>query len=103
MHAYKLLLILALLAPSSGPSLDNVQDLPKVWRKLAYCESRYVIDAVSPSGDHYGLFQIHKGFYKAVGIKWKRSTVSEQFTVAKYVYKRQGANAWACANYAGLK
>ena len=89
--------------PSDTSSPDSLDDLPKVWKRLAYCESRYQLRAVSVSGDHYGLWQIHKGFYKALNIDPKKATFNEQWKAAKYVYARQGAKAWSCAKRVGLK
>lgn len=99
-----LLLALILVAPpfeSREPT--SLKDLPVVWRKLAYCESRYDLRAVSPSGNHYGLWQLHKGFYKVFKYDPKKATFAQQWQVAKYVYERQGAKAWSCAKRAGLR
>lgn len=100
----KLLIALMALMPVS-PSYDGIRlkDLPKPWQRLAYCESRNSLTAESPSGKHYGIFQIHKGFYITKGIKWEGSTLAAQWSVAQYVYARQGADAWSCAKQAGLK
>ena len=82
--------------------------LPKVWQKLALCESssttaRLNLRAKSPSGQHIGVWQLHKGFYKAQGVDWRTATIQQQWQVAQYVYNRQGARAWTCARRAGLK
>ena len=82
--------------------------LPKVWQKLAFCESSSTIAklnlrAKSPSGQHVGVWQLHKGFYKAQGVDWRTATIQQQWQVAQYVYSRQGARAWTCARKAGLK
>lgn len=80
----------------------KISQLPKAWRRLAWCESRYQLHAVSPSGKHFGLWQLHRGFYAHFHINPKTATFSQQWVVAQYVYKRQGAGAWSCARSAGL-
>lgn len=84
------------------------RSLPIEWQRLAWCESRTTphnirYDVKSPSGEHVGVWQIHKGLFKAAGVSWKRSTLMEQWIAAKYTYNRQGAKAWTCAKQAGLK
>jgi len=81
----------------------TINQLPAVWQRLAWCESRFHMRATSPSGKHHGLFQIHEGFFNAVGVNWRTATVAEQYRVARYVYNRQGATAWSCARRAGLR
>lgn len=91
------------IPPSRARRLPTkIAHLPKAWRQLAYCESRYKLHAVSPSGEHFGLWQLHRGFYAHFNINPKKATFSQQWMVAQYVYKRQGARAWSCARFAGL-
>ena len=112
-------LALALLL-SPIPPLDRDNDrasranrglfemLPKAWQRLAYCESSSTANKInlrvqSPSGQHVGVWQLHKGFYTTLGIDWRTATLWQQWQVAQYVYNRQGARAWTCARKAGLK
>lgn len=105
MMLLNMLLVAAMLTPAtaSKPMPSSLNEVPKVWQRLAYCESRYDLRAVSPSGEHFGLWQLHRGFYKHLGYNPKRATFREQWVTALYVYERQGARAWACAREAGLK
>lgn len=86
---------------AGGP--HSLKDVPKAWRKLAWCESRYTLNAVSPGKKYYGLWQLHKGFYNVYDYNPRTATFEQQWRVAQYVYRRQGAKAWSCASYAGLK
>ena len=97
------LIVLILVFPTGEASPKNLKETPKVWQRLAYCESRNNPRAISPSGQHYGLWQIHRGFYITLGYNYKKATFAQQWKTAKYVYARQGAKAWSCARYAGLK
>ena len=78
--------------------------LPSVWKRLAWCESRGRLRAVSKSGTYHGMFQIHKGRFKGHGINPKTATLRQQWMLAQYIYHRQGAKAWPyCSKKAGLK
>lgn len=84
------------------------RSLPIEWQRLAWCESRTTphnirYDVKSPSGEHVGVWQIHKGLFKAAGVDWRRASLMEQWIAARYTYNRQGARAWTCAKQAGLK
>ena len=77
--------------------------IPAVWRRLAWCESRWHLQATSISGKHHGLWQIHQGWFRSAGVDWRTATVDQQYRVARYVYRKQGARAWTCARKAGLR
>lgn len=89
--------------PKPARKRMKLTDLPIAWQRLAMCESSNRPHAISPSGLHHGYFQIHKGFFITKDIDWKTATLEQQWEVAQYVYKRQGAQAWSCADQAGLK
>lgn len=80
----------------------SLKDLPTAWQRLAWCESRHNLHAVSPGRTYFGLWQLHKGFYAVFDIDPQTANFAQQWRVAKYVYKRQGARAWSCSRYAGL-
>lgn len=83
------------------PSL-TLNRLPMKWRALAWCESRYRLHAIN-NNTYYGLWQIHKGWYKPFGINPKTATIEQQWRVAQHVYKKQGAAAWTCSKYTNFK
>ena len=83
--------------------LVKFERLPEVWQRLAECESSVRMRAVSPSGLHHGLWQIHRGFFTTLGMDAETATYEQQWEAAQYVYERQGARAWTCADKAGLK
>lgn len=92
--------------PKPKPSRSrvfSVADLPTPWKKLAWCESRWHLHSVSRSGQHFGLFQIHKGWFRPFKINPRTANAYQQWLVAKHVYATQGRNAWDCARQAGLK
>lgn len=74
----------------------RLQQLPTKWQRLAWCESRQQLHAVN---DHtyYGLWQIHKGWFKQFDINPRTATLEQQYRVARHVYRKQGAAAWTCA------
>lgn len=88
---------------SRSSVISNVNQLPKVWQRIVACESSGRANAVSPSGKHYGYFQIHKGWFKGVGLDYQTATLYQQYKLALAIYKKQGAKAWSCAKKAGLK
>ena len=88
---------------SSVPLTVKIKSLPLAWQRLAMCESSWRLRAVSPSGKHHGLFQIHQGFFTTLGLNARTATFEQQWQVAQYVYDRQGAKAWTCARKAGLR
>lgn len=67
--------------------------LPKKWRDLAWCESRHQLNA-NRHDTYYGLWQLHKGWYKTHHINPTKATLQQQYMIARYVYERQGRNAW---------
>ena len=80
----------------------QLTDLPAKWQRLAWCESRHHLHAVN-NHTYYGLWQIHKGWYKPFGINPKTATLAQQWLVAQHVYKRQGADAWSCTKHTGFQ
>ena len=76
--------------------------LPAKWRRLAWCESRHRLHAVN-NNTYYGLWQIHKGWYKPFGINPTTATIEQQWRVAQHVYNKQGAKAWTCSTKANFK
>lgn len=88
---------------SSVPLKVKIKSLPIEWQRLAMCESSWRLHAVSPSGKHHGLFQIHQGFFTTLGYDARTATFEQQVEVAAYVMQRQGAKAWTCARKAGLR
>ena len=88
---------------SSVPLTVKIKTLPTAWQRLIACESSNRLRAVSPSGKHHGLFQIHEGFFTTLGLDHATATFEQQWQAARYVYDRQGAKAWTCASKAGLQ
>ena len=80
----------------------TLTQLPVKWQRLAWCESRHHLHAVN-NDTYYGLWQIHKGWYKPFGINPETATLAQQYRVAQHVYKRQGRHAWTCSKYTGFK
>lgn len=80
----------------------TLQQLPAKWQRLAWCESRQRLHAVN-NHTYYGLWQIHKGWYKPFGINPTTATIAQQWQVAQHVYKRQGAAAWTCSKLTNFK
>lgn len=76
--------------------------LPTQWRALAWCESRHRLHA-NNNNTYYGLWQIHKGWFKPFDINPETATIEQQWQVAQHVYKRQGAAAWTCSKYTNFK
>jgi len=74
----------------------TLEQLPARWRRLAWCESRNQLHAVN-NHTYYGLWQIHKGWYKPFGINPRTATLAQQWKIAQHVYERQGATAWSCS------
>lgn len=74
----------------------QLHNLPAKWQRLAWCESRHRLHAVN-NHTYYGLWQIHKGWYKPFNINPKTATLKQQWLVAQHVYRKQGAKAWTCA------
>lgn len=71
------------------------------WHRLAYCESRMRIHA-NRNNTYYGLWQIHRGWFKPFNIDPTHATIAQQYRVALHVYKKQGASAWSCARKANF-
>lgn len=90
-----------LMAPNPAPV--KLHDLPAKWQRLAACESSNRPHVWSASGDHYGYWQIHRGFFANFGLKPGRLGIRKQFRVALYVYERQGPGAWSCADKADFQ
>jgi hypothetical protein len=81
----------------------KLEHLPAKWQRLAVCESSNRPHVWSPSGEHYGYFQIHRGFFNVYNYKPGRLGLRKQYEVALYVYERQGPGAWSCAKKARFK
>ena len=89
--------------PRANRARRAITNYPKAWQRLAWCESRYHLHAVSKNGLYHGLWQIHKGWFKPFGIDPNTATIEQQWKVAQAVYHRQGAKAWSCARQARFK
>ena len=98
-------LIIALEPPQPVPvpTPTRLDQLAPKWQRLALCESSGQLHAVSRSRTYHGLWQLHKGFYAHFHIKPETATLAQQYRIAQYVYKRQGAKAWSCAKKARFK
>ena len=75
--------------------------LPAKWQRLAWCESRNRLHA-NRHNTYYGLWQIHKGWFKPYKINPETATLRQQFKVAQHVYERQGHKAWTCSTKANF-
>lgn len=91
------------IAANPRASRAQMRRIPPVWRRLAWCESRWHLHSVSRSGKHHGLWQIHEGWFKSAGVNYHTASIEQQYQVARYVYRKQGARAWSCARKAGLR
>lgn len=79
----------------------TLQHLPSKWQRLAWCESRNRLHA-NRHNTYYGLWQIHKGWFKPFKINPETATLRQQFKIAQHVYERQGHKAWSCSNKANF-
>ena len=80
----------------------TLEALPKKWRDLAWCESRHHLHA-NRHNTYYGLWQIHKGWFKPFNINPATATLQQQYMVARRVYERQGKDAWTCSQETNFK
>ena len=77
--------------------------LPAVWVRLAACESSLRVHAARHR-TYYGLWQIHRGWYRAAGINPHTASIEQQYRLAQHIYRKQGAKAWPyCHRKAGLR
>lgn len=83
------------------PALQ-LTDLPAKWQRLAWCESRHQLHA-NNHNTYYGLWQIHKGWYKPYGINPEHATIAQQYRIAQHIYNKQGAQAWSCSHHTNFK
>jgi len=83
-------------------SRSQLRRIPLKWHRLAYCESRMRIHA-NRQNTYYGLWQIHKGWFKPFNIDPTHATIDQQYRVALHVYRQQGAHAWSCASKAHFR
>lgn len=81
-------------------SRSQLTRIPPKWQRLAHCESRMRIHAIDPTRTYYGLWQIHKGWFRPFHINPKTATITQQYKIAQHVYAKQGAQAWSCAKRA---
>lgn len=68
----------------------------KVMSKIAWCESRMDIDAVSHTDDH-GLFQVNRRTWVNLGCQGDWYNPEDNVKCAKKVKQAQGLNAWAAS------
>ena len=82
----------------------GVHRLPLVWRKVAWCESRWHERSVSKSKRYHGLFQIESGWWRGAHLNPATATIEQQYALALHIYKKQGRRAWPyCGRKAGLR
>lgn len=83
-------------------SRSQMLRIPLQWRRLAWCESGNRLHA-NRHDTYYGLWQIHRGWFKQFNIRPDTATFQQQWLVAQHIYKTQGAKAWQCAGQAGMR
>lgn len=81
-------------------SVRTFADLPRVWQRIAMCESSGDLHQVT--GSYYGLFQLRRGWYRSAGLVPERTTLAQQYQLALHVWHRQGWRAWECAGMLGI-
>jgi uncharacterized protein YabE (DUF348 family) len=66
------------------------------WAALARCESGGRVDAVSPGGLYYGLYQFSVATWRAMGGSGlpSQASAAEQTARAQALYTRSGAGQW---------
>ncbi len=72
------------------------------WAALARCESGGRVDAVSPGGLYYGLYQFSVATWRAMGGSGlpSQACAAEQTARAQALYTRSGAGQWpVCGKY----
>lgn len=91
---------------SYAPVTSNIatgmsfSDLPRVWQKIAICESSG--NPREETGSYYGLFQIRRGWYRSAGLIPEQTTIAQQYALALHIWHRQGWAAWTCAGMLGI-
>lgn len=90
--------------PSSLPTsaVRTFADLPRVWQRIAMCESSGNLHAVARSGRYYGMWQLARGWYAGAGLVPERTTLAQQYALALHVKAVQGFQAWTCARIVGI-
>jgi len=64
--------------------------------RVAWCESRFVPDARSPSGEHVGIFQMslrYHGWRPGMDAWWEPVANA---VAAEHLYREQGWRPWSC-------
>lgn len=73
---------------------------------VAKCESGLRADAVGPTNDR-GIMQIHEPSWHAVAVRLGyadyATDVADNLSMARYIYERNGWNAWVCYSHGYYK
>lgn len=84
--------------PFSSANVHTFADLPRVWQRIAMCESSGDLREVT--GSYLGLFQVQRGWWH--GLDYRTATLQQQYALALHVFARQGFGAWTCASILGI-